>query len=90
MLELQKALKLHESNRKQEKDLYKKMVQGLQNDPKSVEKHLNQSTRWVGHFACYRVCALHPVTLQGAYALAAAVVAVIGIGIFYYFQNHKQ
>ena len=47
-MELQEAIKLHEVQRKKEKDLYKKMVQGLQNDePKLEEKHLTQSGRWV-------------------------------------------
>ena len=47
-VELQEAIKLHEVQRKKEKDLYKKMVQGLQNDePKLEEKHLTQSGRWV-------------------------------------------
>ena len=54
--ELQEAVKLNEANKKKEKDLYKKMVQGLQNDdPKSEEKHyFNQSSssRWV----CCLVC----------------------------------
>ena len=47
--ELQEAVKLHEANRKKEKDLYKKMVQGLQNSDSNSEgkHHLSQPTRWV-------------------------------------------
>ena len=45
--ELQEAIKLHETHKKKEKDLYKKMVQGLQNDEPKLEKHLAQSGRWV-------------------------------------------
>ena len=54
-MELQEAIKLHEVQRKKEKDLYKKMVQGLQNDePKLEEKHLTQSGRWVRKQVVFR------------------------------------
>ena len=47
---LRDAVKLHEANKKKEKDLYKKMVQGLQNEPKSEGKnHFSQPHRWVGN-----------------------------------------
>ena len=46
--ELQAAVKLNEANKKKEKDLYKKMVQGLQNDePKSKGINHSSSSRWV-------------------------------------------
>ena len=46
--ELQEAMKLNEANKKKEKDLYKKMVQGLQNDdPKSDCLNQSNSSRWV-------------------------------------------
>ena len=50
-VELQEAIKLNEAHKKKEKDLYKKMVLGLQNDePKSDGKHYlnhSNSTKWV-------------------------------------------
>lgn len=48
--ELREAVKLHEANKKKEKDLYKKMVQGLQNEPKSEGKkdQFGQPYRLVG------------------------------------------
>lgn len=45
--ELHEAIKLQEMHKKKEKDLYKRMVQGLQNDEPKLEKHLTQSGRWV-------------------------------------------
>jgi len=50
-VELQEAVKLHEANRKKEKDLYKKMVQGLRNSDSNSEgkHHLGQPMKLVSN-----------------------------------------